>query len=667
MFTTPLGLLGLLALPAILAVHLFKRRFQPRTVSALFLWAAVSADPAAGRRREPLRRSASLILELLAALLLTLALAGPRWGGAGEPPYIVAIVDGTASMGAVDSSGSSGLSRAKKALTAAVDGLPGNARVTLIRTGPSPEVIVGPAAFKVEAAAAIGDLTAPHPGHDLGAAWDLAIELSRAAGALFITDRPGDAPVGLPEAAGNIETIGVGAPLANVGFVNATRSAQLRSSSDQAKDTDELQLVVRSFSGATETRSLELLDGATGASMGGEQVTLLPNSSLTRRYSVPASAGPITCRIGREGGDPLAVDDEAYLCPPPRRHLRVAAEISDQSARALGLGSGDSAAERWASILGRASAVASSGSGAAEGSPHLVLTEGPTHDLDRDAGTWLLRLGPVTGGPAAAGAEGEPIHLASPYLIDKAHPLMEGVTLDGVVWTAGGALSSLGIPLVYSGNLVLAVELETEAGAREWRFDIDPARSTLGRSPDWPILLTNAAEARRAELPGPVRTSLSAGEPFHWRGAADGQRELDGPEGYGQGQPWILKSPSGNEEPIEPIPGGDLVTRGMTEAGVWTLLDGNAVRAKIGVSLMSPGESDLTGGATRGDVQRAISKLSAISTGEAAGSSSPWTLWLGILALAAIAANWWVLQSPTRSAPSAAPSAAPRPAHRGGR
>ncbi len=633
MFTTPLGLLGLLALPAILAVHLFRRRFRPRTVSALFLWAAVGADPAAGRRREPLRRSASLLLELLAALLLTLALAGPRWGGAGEPAHIVAIVDGTASMGSVGSDGESALSKAKDALVAAVDSLPGNARVTLIRTGPNPEVIAGPAAFKVEALEAVRGLTSPHQGHDLGAAWDLAVELSRAAGAVFLTDRPSDAPGGTTQGgqAAGVETIGVGQSLANVGFVSATRSPKVRADKEAA---DELQLVMRSFSGSRETRTLEIVDAATDAVVGGGSVELAPNSSATRRYSVPAATGPVTCRLLREGGDPLAADDKVHLSPPPRRHLRLAAELSDESARALGLGSSAVAAARWASILESASAAPAQAAGTGPSSssaPHLALVEKAGTD---NGITWRLRLGMATDTAASE----EPVHLTSPYLIDKAHPLMEGVTLDGVVWTAAGTTGSGGMPLIYSGDLILAAELESDSGAKEWRLDIDPVRSTLGRSPDWPILLTNAAEARRAELPGPVRTSLSVGEAFLWRGA---QANSAGPS-------WTLQSPTGKAESIEPIPGGDLVTRSLTEVGIWKLLEGDEVRANIGVSLMSPGESDLTGGATRGDLGRTITDLASRSTGDGTGAAGPWTLWLGMLALLAIAADWWVLQRPSR-------------------
>jgi hypothetical protein len=38
MFATPLGLLALLAIPAIVAIHLFRRRFPVRPVAGLFLW-----------------------------------------------------------------------------------------------------------------------------------------------------------------------------------------------------------------------------------------------------------------------------------------------------------------------------------------------------------------------------------------------------------------------------------------------------------------------------------------------------------------------------------------------------------------------------------------------------------------------------------------------------
>ena len=99
-FANPLGLLALLALPAVVGLHLFRRRFTPRPVSATFLWAPMDRAAHAGRKPAPLHRSPSFWLELLAVLLLALVLAGPRGCGGGDVVHAVIILDGSASMSA---------------------------------------------------------------------------------------------------------------------------------------------------------------------------------------------------------------------------------------------------------------------------------------------------------------------------------------------------------------------------------------------------------------------------------------------------------------------------------------------------------------------------------------------------------------------------------------
>src|SRR4029453_8131568 len=86
-FTTPLGLLGLLAIPAIVAIHLFRRRFPVKPVAGLFLWQVVRQRPEGGGRIARLPITTSLILECLAALALTLVVAGPRVFSARARPH----------------------------------------------------------------------------------------------------------------------------------------------------------------------------------------------------------------------------------------------------------------------------------------------------------------------------------------------------------------------------------------------------------------------------------------------------------------------------------------------------------------------------------------------------------------------------------------------------
>ena len=71
--------LGLLALPAILVLHLYQRRFPRMAVAGLHLWGMHADAHDAGPKRERLPLTASLFLELLAALLLTLIVSRPRF------------------------------------------------------------------------------------------------------------------------------------------------------------------------------------------------------------------------------------------------------------------------------------------------------------------------------------------------------------------------------------------------------------------------------------------------------------------------------------------------------------------------------------------------------------------------------------------------------------
>ena len=97
-FANPWGLLGLLALPAIVVIHLYHRRYPPLFVAGLHLWGIETHTTTAGRTRERLPITPSLICELLAALVLSLVLADPRWGNVGKVVHLVVVLDNSASM-----------------------------------------------------------------------------------------------------------------------------------------------------------------------------------------------------------------------------------------------------------------------------------------------------------------------------------------------------------------------------------------------------------------------------------------------------------------------------------------------------------------------------------------------------------------------------------------
>src|SRR5919197_1349420 len=119
-FTTPLALLGLLFVPAVIAMYLLKLRRDNAPVSSTLLWTKLVADVEANAPWQRLRRSLLLLLQLLLVLLLVLLAARPfverPAGLAGD---IVLVIDTSASMNATDVRPS----RLEAAKTAAVDAL----------------------------------------------------------------------------------------------------------------------------------------------------------------------------------------------------------------------------------------------------------------------------------------------------------------------------------------------------------------------------------------------------------------------------------------------------------------------------------------------------------------------------------------------------------------
>ena len=126
-FANPLGLLALLAIPAILYLHLFRRRFRERNVSALFLFAADALPTSAGRTRSRLLRTASLWCELLAAFALALWLGGLHFGAPDAERHVVLVLDDSASMNATGPLGDT-LEKARAFARRRIEALPLPAR-----------------------------------------------------------------------------------------------------------------------------------------------------------------------------------------------------------------------------------------------------------------------------------------------------------------------------------------------------------------------------------------------------------------------------------------------------------------------------------------------------------------------------------------------------------
>ena len=102
-FTTPLALLGLLFIPAVVAMYLLKLRRDETIVPSTLLWSRLVADVEANAPWQRLRRSLLLLLQLLLVAILALLAARPFLERpAGLARDVVLVLDTSASMAATD-------------------------------------------------------------------------------------------------------------------------------------------------------------------------------------------------------------------------------------------------------------------------------------------------------------------------------------------------------------------------------------------------------------------------------------------------------------------------------------------------------------------------------------------------------------------------------------
>ncbi len=614
MFAYPAGLLALLGIPVVLGLHLYRRRFRRQVVSALFLWETQDHDPSAGRRREPLRRSASLLAELLGVLALALAFAGLRGCGASRVDHMVVVLDSSASMGATTASGSA-LERAKDLVAGRIAGLAPDGRVTLVRSGPRPEVLVGPAALRDEASAALDAFEPGRIHHDLEPAVALAEQLGASAPVLVVTDRM---DTQLPAA---VELRAVGDAAANLAIVAATRRRLANTEPSAGLGEDEIRISVACFGGLPRSVTLEATWTEFDGSPRRVERTLELAPGETRSFSAPVSrrAGTVHASLP---ADALELDNHAWLAPEPARQLRLASTLDPKQLAALGL---DESLERLLALVPDSEL-------AEPDSAHLVLGTAP----DGSANTWSLEFAasqPQSPGSSNSDAAGG-VSLAGPFLLDRSTPLLRGVTLEGVVWTTALPKASdnllQGMPLVSAGNRPLLVERNQ---ATRFSIDLNPARSSLLRSPDWPILLANLAEMRRKALPGPARRNLVLGESLVFMDDAPASYRLVG------GEQTLESQAKGTLVLDSPPAGGSFTLERRAGQGPFQAV------SEVTWSFVDATESDLMNSesGSREPVLQAPEEGAESRAGGARAASTRIELALIALALLAGLANWFIL------------------------
>src|SRR5262245_27731144 len=96
----PLALVGLVAVPALVAIYLFRNRYRRHPVSSLMLWLDTREARQGGPRLRKLQLPLLFLFELLAILLLVLAATDPHLRLTTGARPLVVVLDDSFSMGA---------------------------------------------------------------------------------------------------------------------------------------------------------------------------------------------------------------------------------------------------------------------------------------------------------------------------------------------------------------------------------------------------------------------------------------------------------------------------------------------------------------------------------------------------------------------------------------
>ncbi|MYE90195.1 hypothetical protein F4X33_14485 [Candidatus Poribacteria bacterium] len=479
-FTLPLGFLSLLAIPGLVAIYLLRTRSRRYPVSSLMLWVNQQQAREGGLRVERLQTPLLFFLELLAIILLALAIAAPIIRTTqGAIPLMVVLDDSFSMLAGVDETPRvRAIAALEEQLAPQGFNLFANRRyaVRYVLAGTEPQVLNEPARTADEAIDQLEAWRCLSPSADLGAAISFAAELGgQKTLMLVLTDEPPPQILGEDR----MQWWAFGIPHSNMAFVNATRTVT---------DSGERCLLeitnLSPYVGSTEL-IVEVDDaGSESSSALLHQSVLEIDPRATRRIflNLPPKTPPFRARIGE---DSLGIDNTVRLLPQYRKPVLVDVRIQEPRLR---------------SLIENALASTDRALSAKTGPQLLFLDE--TTVADDAAEAWSMR---VITEPAASAYLG-------PFVIDFTHPLTEGLSLDGVVWGAGTREQFMGTPIITAGNVPLLTDTERFTGVHEIRLRLRPDLSTLQNSPNWPILMWNLLEWRASQTPGLERTNLRLGE-----------------------------------------------------------------------------------------------------------------------------------------------------------
>jgi hypothetical protein len=536
--------------------------------------------------------------------VLALVLAQPHLAQSRRVEHLVVVLDNSASMQGRPPEKKSFRDAAVEEITKRFESLPGGSVATLVVTGRRPELLAGPATSLAKASTA---LAAWHPGavaHDFEPAWDLAAQLAQDDGRiLFVTNRLPAKQSPTPKA---MEIVSLGQPLENTAITAA------RWNFDPKSNKGRIFLRVANF--GKKPANVQVRGRRGDQKLFEKTLSLNASADAALENDVPGGLGEIVVEAS-SATDGLELDNHVTLIEPKVRTVTIGLALP-----------ADHAALR--PVRRALTGIAETQFGSPADAQLLIGAAGALPPSK--AGLTWLGLGPID--PVEA-ARKKAKDIVGPYLLEKRHPLLDGIVLGGVVFGGVQPVSLEATPLVSAGQQLLLCRLSgTQTAA--YLLNLDFARSNLAESLDWPILVKNLVEMCRDGLPGLKRWNYRLNEEITFR--------LD--PGTLNGSDRLTLAFGGKTQPLARAPIVEIPP--LQEVGVYEVRDGDRSIGRFAVNFHDPTESNLS--VLGPGVRDAVSEPAPLSY--RLDDPFSWLIAVGIaIILAAVLADWFVLDRTARA------------------
>lgn len=595
----PWGLLALLGIPAVLAIHLLQRRARIIPVSTLFLLEQLQRESQGGRRIEKLRASVPLWLQLLAVLVLAWVLAGPRWLEKNSVQRIAVVLDGSASMRAAKAAVLENLPRDVHRLSAAT----AHTELFLLDTRLGAEHLYhGPEGSAFTDAVKAWDPTAGS--HDPSPALRLARNLAGREGlVIFVTDSElKDLPPG-------VQLHANGNPLENVGIAGI--------SVEDIAGQPVWRATVRNYAATPQTRTWRIeSDGKQSAP---ESITLEPGQ--VRQIQAPFADGMAELVVALSA-DKFDLDDRAPVLKPRLKQVKVSLPASETAPPEEG---GQLYTPIFQNLPGVELASTDADVAVAAWNPlNPALPSGPAVIFVHD---------PNTASPVLSGT----------LLVEK-HPFVDELNWHSLICQDGIRLPlrNEDEALVWQGGHALlflrAAGAGTVSGQQQLCFNFDLRKSNARRIPAFVISIHRYLDQVRRQLPREEWTNSECGQKLEVA-ALTGENAAA----------LTLKS---DGQPDQALPASQApLLRAPALPGFMEVRQGERLLLRTAAHFADIREADFTTRSTKRDLSAATAEVTQRYSRE----DPAWRAWLLVL-LGLLGLSWWFISRPERRQSPALPS-----------